>query len=233
MKHSSGAPEFVDKVKASHAKLPTQATAPSSTASPSSSVDTEASSVMFDHSRTVNDSETDIDDDEMDQSDESSDGEETGPGEPRLETTFRTFSQHLTSFLALELDLAARLIPRMQSHLFNNPGEQYRNHGSSGGPSSSTPSNGQSGSTGGSSSQITHTGGEKSKGVLKHNRESDDRDDGGRPKRTKRSRVISNEQTPLFACHFRKRDPGRYGNPQSKWYKYCSDPCSSNLRRIK
>ncbi|KAL5327471.1 hypothetical protein ACEPPN_005167 [Leptodophora sp. 'Broadleaf-Isolate-01'] len=80
---------------------------------------------------------------------------------------------------------------------------------------------------------MTQQSGEEGKNVLKHNREDDDDDDGDRSSKTKRSRIVPREQTPLFACHFRKKDTERYGNPQSRWYKHCSSPCSSDLRRIK
>ncbi|KAG4438055.1 hypothetical protein IFR05_006469 [Cadophora sp. M221] len=208
------------------------AATPTSTPSPSSTINTTERSDIFDSNSGVDESDTDLDVGNMDRSDDSSDSD-TSSDEPSLERTSRIFSRHLTSFLAHDLDLAARLIPRMHSFLFRNSTEHYRRHGSSGSSSGATGNNGESQHATGNSSQMIQYSGEKGKNVLKHNRENDDPDEGGRSSKAKRPRPVPRNQTPLFACHFHKKDPERFGNPQSRWYKYCSGPYSSDLRRIK
>ncbi|KAH7327009.1 hypothetical protein BKA65DRAFT_539698 [Rhexocercosporidium sp. MPI-PUGE-AT-0058] len=236
---SSKAPGFISESASASTTLSPLAIAPASTPSPSSSINTAELIDMFDYNSIADESDTDLDIDNMDQSDGSSDSDDSDSGESSLERTFRILSQHLTSFLRHDLDLAARLIPRMRSHLFDSSRENHRYHGASGSSSTSAVSNGESGSASGSSSRMTQQSGARGKGenALKHNRENDDPNDdpneGGRSDKAKRLRRVPFGQTPLFACHFRKKDPERFGDPQSRWYKYCSDPCSSDLRRIK
>lgn len=157
--------------------------------------------------------------------------------------TIRILEASLLSSLSGDLNLAARLIPRIYGLL------QLRNSQTALAPTSPGPSDAEQNSDASepsntSSSSVTPPNGESLQKSEGRKRGRDANEDEARDERTNKrpertdprsAEKIDEGPPPTFACHFRKKDPTKYNPLNDRKYHNCISPRIPNhrLRAIK
>ncbi|KAH7379933.1 hypothetical protein BKA64DRAFT_239437 [Cadophora sp. MPI-SDFR-AT-0126] len=199
---------------------------------PSSTASTRKNSDTSDCSSTVYDSDTEPDINTAEEDEGLLDSDDSNSVEPDLERTARILDGHLISFLGP--DLAARLIPRIHKRLFAPSQPDYRTHGHSGSSSSVPAQSRDAGVISNSASPMAQQSDRKGKrkADIQRQRDDDDPDEHGQPKRRKRPQARLEGPNYYFACHFWKQDPQKFGNPRSRRYQNCCLSHGDTLKRM-
>jgi hypothetical protein len=197
----------------------------------------------------VDDSATELDSEITDSDSDDLDDFETDDG--GIDNLVRILDSRLLSALSCNLDLAARLIPKIH-HLFNGgkdalggkfAGSNCRNGTNEQQENESTN---YEATSGGSSSAPIDQNLPPSSRLRKHGRDSGDNYGGRKDNNSKKPRgdpdgspdddpspAGSTGGLPDFACHFHKLDPTKYGPWTDRKYKQCTGSSITELRRIK
>lgn len=162
----------------------------------------------------------------------------------------RILESHLFSVLHSNLDLAARLIPKILDRVHTGyeadfrtatkpNGEEKGSEEGNSGPETQQPSEGSSSITVSRDPYFTSRS-------QKHDRDSGESDDEEKDSSSKKPRrdgggdpdddpgsMGTPRDTPNFACHFHKLNPRKYGPWTDQRYEKCTASRIKQLRRIK